>query len=48
MLGIMFVLNSLVIITFHQMGTVCAATFLRYGESVTVTCHVMLYSVFKP
>lgn len=43
----MVVLNSLVIITFQQMGTVWAATFLHYGESVTVTCHVMPYSVFE-
>jgi hypothetical protein len=48
MLVIMTVLNSHVIITFQQMGTVWAATFLRYGESITVTSHVMLYSVFKP
>lgn len=48
MLGNMIVLNSLVITTYRQMGTVWAATFLLYGESVKVTCRVMLYSVFKP
>jgi len=47
MLGIMVVLNSLLIISFRQMGTVWAATYVCYGESVTVSCYVMLYSVFK-